>query len=299
VIDHSIFLKEMEMSKVWLLTGASRGLGRAIAETVLAAGDRLVAGARDPKTLNDLVIRYPETLRTVALDVQDPVAAEAAVQTVLNTWGRLDVLVNNAGFGHVVPFEQMSAEDFRGQIETNLFGVVNLTRAAVPVMRRQRSGHIFQVSSLGGRIGNPGLSAYQAAKWAVGGFTEVLAQELAPFGVHVTALEPGAMRTDWGGTAQKATPELGDYQASMGPFLELLGGIIGQETGDPSKVAKVILALAQHPAPPAHLLLGSDALHYSSLADAARAAAGERWKSVGAAVDFGTPGELPTFPEAG
>jgi NAD(P)-dependent dehydrogenase (short-subunit alcohol dehydrogenase family) len=210
----------------------------------------------------------------------------------------LDVLVNNAGYGHLVPFERMSAEDFRGQIETNLFGVVNLTRAVVPVMRRQRSGHIFEVSSLGGRIGNPGLSAYQAAKWAVGGLTEVLVQELAPFGVHVTALEPGAMRTDWGVTAQKATPDLGDYQASMGPFLELLDGIIGQETGDPSKVAKVILALARHPAPPAHLLLGSDALHYCSLADAARAADGERWKSMGAAADFGTPRELPALPEA-
>ena len=287
------------MTKVWLLTGASRGLGRAIAETVLAAGDRLVAGARDSRTLDDLAKRYPETLRTVALDVNDPVAAEAAVQTALDTWGRLDVVVNNAGFGHIVPFELMSAEAFREQIETNLFGVVNLTRAAVPVMRRQRSGHIFQVSSLGGRIGNPGLSAYQAAKWAVGGLTEVLVQELAPFGVHVTALEPGAMRTDWGGSAQGATPDLGeDYQASMGPFLDLLGGIIGQETGDPAKVAQVILALARHPAPPAHLLLGSDALHYCVFADAERAAAGGRWKAVSAAVDFGTPEALPPFPEA-
>jgi NAD(P)-dependent dehydrogenase (short-subunit alcohol dehydrogenase family) len=147
VIVHSIFLKEIEMTKVWLLTGASRGLGRAIAETVLAAGDCLVAGARDPRALNDLASRYPETLRTVALDVNDPAAAEVSVQVALDTWGRLDVLVNNAGYGHLAPFEQMSAEDFRGQIETNLFGVVNLTRATVPVMRRQRSGHIFQVSS--------------------------------------------------------------------------------------------------------------------------------------------------------
>ena len=287
------------MTKVWLLTGASRGLGRAIAETVLAAGERLVAGARDTGTLDDLVARYPQTLRTVALDVNDPAAAEAAVLAAVDTWGRLDVLVNNAGYGHLAPFERMSAKDFRGQIETNFFGVVNLTRAAVPVMRRQRSGHIFQVSSLGGRIGNPGLSAYQAAKWAVGGFTEVLVQELAPFGVHVTALEPGAMRTDWGTTAQGAAPDLGeDYQASMGPFLKLLDGIIGQETGDPSKIAKVILALARHPSPPAHLLLGSDALHYCGLADASRAAAGERWKSVSAAADFGTAAELPSLPEA-
>jgi NAD(P)-dependent dehydrogenase (short-subunit alcohol dehydrogenase family) len=181
----------MTMTRVWLLTGASRGLGRAIAETVLAAGDRLQAGARDPRTLADLAARYPETLRIATLDVTDPAAGEAAVQAALHAWGRVDVLVNNAGYGHLMPFEQMDAADFRDQVETNFFGVVNLTRAVVPVMRRQRSGHIFQVSSVGGRIGHPGLSAYQAAKWAVGGFSEVLAQELAPLGIRVTALEPG------------------------------------------------------------------------------------------------------------
>ena len=124
--------------------------------------------------------------------------------------------MNNAGYGHFIPFEQMAGEDFRAQVETNFFGVVNLTRAVVPVMRRQRSGHIFQVSSVGGRIGNPGLSAYQAAKWAVGGFTEVLAQELAPLGIRVTTLEPGGMRTHWGIAAQAATPEVWpDYRAAM------------------------------------------------------------------------------------
>jgi NAD(P)-dependent dehydrogenase (short-subunit alcohol dehydrogenase family) len=287
------------MTRVWLLTGASRGLGRAIAETILAAGDRLVAGARDPQTLDDLASRYPETLRVAALEVTDPGAGEAAVQIALDAWGRLDVLVNNAGYGHMMPFEQMGSEDFRAQMETNFFGVVNLTRAVVPVMRQQRSGHIFQVSSVGGRVGHPGLSAYQAAKWAVGGFTEVLAQELAPLGIRVTALEPGGMRTNWGTTAQAATPEVWpDYRAAMDPILGLLDSIIGKETGDPAKVAQVILALAGHPNPPAHLLLGSDAVHYCGLVEAARAAAGEAWKPVSLAVDFGTPEALPAFPEA-
>lgn len=287
------------MTRVWLLTGASRGLGRAIAETVLEAGDRLLAGARDPRTLDDLADRYPDTLRSVALDVNDPSAGEAAVQAALDAWGRLDVLVNNAGYGHLMPFEQMPAEDFRAQVETNFFGVVNLTRAAVPVMRRQRSGHIFQVSSLGGRVGHPGLSAYQAAKWAVGGFTEVLAQELAPLGVRVTTLEPGGMRTDWGTTAQSATPEVWpDYRAAMDPLQALLDSIIGREIGDPVRVAQVIMALAGHPNPPVHLLLGSDAVHYCGVVEAARSAAGERWKAVSLAVDFGACENLPVFPEA-
>jgi NAD(P)-dependent dehydrogenase (short-subunit alcohol dehydrogenase family) len=287
------------MNRVWLLTGASRGLGRAIAETVLAAGDRLLAGVRDPQTLADLADRYPETLRVATLEVTDPAAGEAAVAAALDAWGRLDVLVNNAGYGHIMPFEQMADADFRAQLETNFFGVVNLTRAVVPVMRRQRSGHIFQVSSVGGRIGNPGLSAYQAAKWAVGGFTEVLAQELAPLGIRVTALEPGGMRTQWGATAQGATPELWpEYRPAMEPIQALLAGIIGKETGDPAKVARVILALAGHPNPPVHLLLGSDAVHYCGLMDGARAAAGEHWKAVSLAVDFGAPEVLPALPEA-
>jgi NAD(P)-dependent dehydrogenase (short-subunit alcohol dehydrogenase family) len=289
----------MTMTRVWLLTGASRGLGRAIAETVLAAGNRLLAGARDPRDLADLATRYPETLRIATLDVTDPAAGEAAVQAALDAWGRLDVLVNNAGYGHLVPFEQMGDDDFRAQVETNFFGVVNLTRAAVPVMRRQRSGHIFQVSSVGGRIGHPGLSAYQAAKWAVGGFTEVLAQELAPLGIRVTALEPGGMRTNWGTIAKGATLEVWpDYRAAMDPVQALLDGIIGKETGDPAKVAQVILALAAHPNPPVHLLLGSDAVHYCGLVEAARGASGERWKPVSLAVDFGVPAVLPAFPEA-
>ena len=184
------------MSKVWLVTGAARGLGRSISEAVLKNGDRLVAAARDPQRLDDLVARYPDQVRAVALDVTDEAAAQRAVQLALDAFGGLDVLVNNAGYGHTVPFEQMSSEDFRAQLETNLFGVVNLTRAVLPVMRGQRSGHIFQVSSVGGRTSTPGLSAYQAAKWAVGGFSDVVAKEVSPLGIQICTLEPGGMRTD-------------------------------------------------------------------------------------------------------
>jgi NAD(P)-dependent dehydrogenase (short-subunit alcohol dehydrogenase family) len=291
-------IKEFEtMSKVWLITGSARGLGRALVEAALAAGEYVVASARDPRALAELAARYGEQVRAVALDVTDALAAAHAVQTALDAFGRLDVLVNNAGFGHFAPFEQTSAADFRAQIDTNFYGVVNVTRAALPVLRRQRSGHIFQVSSVGGRSSAAGLSAYQAAKWAVGGFTEVISQELAPFGVHVTALEPGGMKTDWGHEASRAIPPLlADYEPSVGKLLELLRHHVGNETSDPAKVAQLILRLAYHDHLPPHLLLGSDALHFCGEADDAREAHAARWRQVSASTDFAATGPEPALP---
>jgi NAD(P)-dependent dehydrogenase (short-subunit alcohol dehydrogenase family) len=186
------------MSKVWLVTGSASGLGRDIAEAVLASGDRLLATARDPERLNDLVERYVEQVSTASLDVSDEVAAKAAVAKAVDVFGRLDVLVNNAGYGDTAPFEQVSSERFRALIETNFFGVVSMTRAAIPIMRHQKSGCILQISSVGGRLATPGSASYHAAKWAVGGFTEAVALEVASFGVKICALEPGGMRTNWG-----------------------------------------------------------------------------------------------------
>ncbi|MCP2085885.1 UNVERIFIED_ORG: NAD(P)-dependent dehydrogenase (short-subunit alcohol dehydrogenase family) [Paraburkholderia sediminicola] len=287
------------MSKVWLVTGSARGLGRDIVETALRAGERVVATARDPRQLADLVTRYGEQVRAVALDVTDPAAARAAVQAAVDAFGRLDVVVNNAGFGHLAPFEQTTEDDFRAQIDTNFYGVVNVTRAALPVLRKQRSGHVIQISSVGGRVGIAGLSAYQAAKWAVGGFTEVISQELAPFGVHVTALEPGGMKTEWGTGAMGEAPELlPDYVPSVGAITDMLSQHIGQEAGDPAKVAQVVLKLAYHDSLPPHLLLGSDALHFAGEGDKARAAEAEAWRAVSAATDFAAPTPLPEFPGA-
>jgi NAD(P)-dependent dehydrogenase (short-subunit alcohol dehydrogenase family) len=285
------------MSKVWLVTGSARGLGREIVEAALHAGERVVATARDPRQLTELVTRYGEQVRAVALDVTDPGAARQAVQAAVDAFGRLDVVVNNAGFGHLAPFEQTTEDDFRAQIDTNFYGVVNVTRAALPVLRGQRAGHIIQISSVGGRVGIAGLSAYQAAKWAVGGFTEVISQELAPFGVHVTALEPGGMKTEWGNEASRVTPELlPDYVPSVGAVVDMLSQYLGNETSDPAKVAQVVLKLAYHDALPAHLLLGSDALHYAGEGDKARAAAGQAWRAVSVATDFSAPAPLPAFP---
>src|SRR6202045_2206090 len=178
------------MDKVWLVTGSASGLGRNIAEAVLESGDRLVATARDPRRLDDLVNKFGERVRAVSLDVADESAAQSAVQEATDTFGRLDVVVNNAGFGDIAPFEQLSAERFKAGMDTNFYGVVNVSRAAVPVMRKQRSRGILQISSVGGRLARLGSTPYHSAKWAVGGFTESPAQEEAPFGVKVCAPEP-------------------------------------------------------------------------------------------------------------
>ena len=208
------------MSKVWLVTGSASGLGRDIAEAVLRSGDRLLATARDPQRLNDLVERYGQQVSTAPLDVSDEAAAKAAVAKAVDVFGRLDVLVNNAGYGDTAPFEQVSSERFRALIETNFFGVVSMTRAAIPIMRQQKSGCILQISSVGGRLATPGSASYHAAKWAVGGFTEAVALEVASFGVKVCALEPGGMRTNWGNRAHADIPILlPEYEPTVGALV--------------------------------------------------------------------------------
>ena len=274
------------MSKVWLVTGSASGLGREIAEAVLGSGDRLLATARDPQRLNDLVERYGGQVSTACLDVSNEAAAKAAAAKAVDVFGRLDVLVNNAGYGDTAPFEQVSSERFRDLIETNFFGVVYMTRAAIPIMRQQRSGCILQISSVGGRLATPGNASYHAAKWAVGGFTEAVAQEVAPFGVRVCALEPGGMRTNWGNRAVADVPNLlPEYELSVGALLRTLAAYWGHETSDPAKVAQVILHLATKEQLPTHLLLGSDAVQYARAAEDKRESDAKEWQDVSCSTD--------------
>src|SRR3989442_11117560 len=203
------------MAEVWLITGSARGLGRAIAEAVLATGDKLIATARNPQQLSDLVERYGDNVRAVALDVTDERAAIAAVQLAVDVFGRLDVLVNNAGYGNLAAIEDTTVQDFRAQLETNLFGVVNLTKAAIPVMRRQGAGRILQFSSIGGRVGPLGRAAYAAAKWGIEGFSEVLAKEVGPLGIKVTIIEPGGFRTDFAGPSTKLKAGRPEYDSTV------------------------------------------------------------------------------------
>jgi NAD(P)-dependent dehydrogenase (short-subunit alcohol dehydrogenase family) len=283
------------MSKAWLVTGSASGLGRNIAEAVLASGDRLVATARDPRRLEDLVKKYGDQVRSAALDVVDESAAQAAVQMAVAAFGRLDVVVNNAGYGDIAPFEQLSSERFKAVVDTNFYGVVNVSRAAIPIMRKQKSGCILQISSVGGRLARPGSSPYHAAKWAVGGFTESLAQEVAPFGVKVCTLEPGGMRTNWGVRANQDTPDLlPDYEPSVGAVAKALKSYWGHENSDPVKVAQVVLHLAASDRLPAHLLIGSDAVRFAGEAEATRAADAAQWREISLSTDFDAPTALPS-----
>lgn len=289
----------MANRKTWLITGAASGLGRYITEAALAAGDNVVATARDPAKLDGLAQRFSGRLLAVAHDVRDASAAVAAVRAATTTFGRLDVLVNNAGYGDMRPFEQVSPADFTALFDTCFTGAVHVTRAALPVMRAQRSGKILQISSVGGRMGTAGSAAYHAAKWALGGFSEALAQETSPFGVQVCAIEPGSMRTGWGHRASSAQDEvLPDYQPSVGQLREMLAGHWGNENSDPAKVAQVIVQLASRDDLPSHLLLGSDAVEFSAQAEQARARDAQQWLPVSISTDASTRDAVPPVPVA-
>ncbi|TQF17359.1 SDR family NAD(P)-dependent oxidoreductase [Myxococcus llanfairpwllgwyngyllgogerychwyrndrobwllllantysiliogogogochensis] len=274
------------MSKVWLITGSSRGLGRDLAEAVLAVGHRLVATARKPEQLKDLVERYGDRVRAVALDVTDSAAARAAVAEATSAFGRLDVVVNNAGYANVAAIEDVDEADFREQFETNFFGMMHVTRAALPVLRAQKDGHIIQVSSIGGRRGSPGLASYQSAKWAMEGFSEVLAQEVAPLGIRVTIVEPGGMRTDWAGSSMNVGDISDAYKATVGAFSQHVRRGADGPRGDPIKAAKAILQIAYEKQPPLRLLLGSDAVFLAELVVQQRTAEDSRWKSLSVSTDI-------------
>lgn len=273
------------MPQVFFLTGSSRGLGRQIAEAVLAAGHQLVATARNTDHLADLVDRYGDQVITAALDVTEPAAAAAAVSAGIAAFGRIDVVVNNAGYANLASVEDISPEDFREQVDANLFGVVNVTKAALPVLRAQGGGHIIQVSSVGGRLATPGLSAYQAAKWAVGGFSEVLAREVGPLGIKVTVLEPGGMRTDWAGSSMRVPPVSEPYRSTVGAVAAMHTRGSDDSLGDPAKVAQVVLTVAEMAEPPLRLILGSEAYAYAMAAAKARAESDAAWHDLTVSTD--------------
>jgi NAD(P)-dependent dehydrogenase (short-subunit alcohol dehydrogenase family) len=196
--------------------------------------------ARNPERLQNLVDKYGDAVLVLRLDVTDYAAAARVVAHAEETFGRIDVVVNNAGYSDLGSFEDTTIDSFRTQIDTNFYGVVNVSKAAVPVLREQGNGHIFQVSSLSVRLAGAGLTAYQAAKWAVAGFSLGLAKEIAPFGVKVTVLEPGAMRTDWGGSSMTIPQPSGPYQPTIGAFAEALRAFSGHEPGNTRRVAQVV-----------------------------------------------------------
>jgi NAD(P)-dependent dehydrogenase (short-subunit alcohol dehydrogenase family) len=237
--------------------------------------------------LKALVDGYEDRARTFALDVTDADAAVAAVEFAVAEFGRIDVVVNNAGYANSAAFEETDPADFRAQIETNLFGVVNVTRAALPVLRAQRSGVFVQFSSIGGRVGGtPGLGSYQTAKFGVEGFSEVLANEVGAFGLKVIIVEPGGFRTDWMGPSMTMHEPGPDYRGALEFMHEMRRSFNGNEPGDPARAARIIIDVVQSPEPPRRLLLGSDAVELALANGAKRNEEALQWAAVSRSADF-------------
>jgi NAD(P)-dependent dehydrogenase (short-subunit alcohol dehydrogenase family) len=277
---------EISATKVWLITGSTRGLGRALAEAVLAAGHNLVATGRNPAQLKDLVARYGDQVRAIALDVTSEQAAASAVAETVKAFGHLDVVANNAGYGDVCPIEDTSMAEFRAQIETNLFGVIHVTKAALPIMREQGGGHILQFSSVGGRIGPIGRGAYAAAKFGVEGFSEVLSKEVGPLGVRVTIIEPGGFRTDFAGSSTAIRDGRPEYDATVGKIARFQRDFNGKQPGDPAKAAAAVLRITSLDNPPLRLILGKDAFQAIEQNDLARLNSDRQWKELSSSTDF-------------
>jgi NAD(P)-dependent dehydrogenase (short-subunit alcohol dehydrogenase family) len=245
------------MSKVWFITGTSTGLGRALAETVIARGDKLVATVRKKGTNSDLVSQAPDRVKIVTLDVTNSVQIQSSIQAAKEAFGRIDVLVNNAGYGLFGAVEEISEQQIRDQIETNLLGSILATKAVLPIMREQHSGHIIQISSSGGQLAGPGLSIYHASKWGIEGFCEALAEEVATFGIKVTIAEPGGIRTDWAGRSMVHGEFMDTYaNTPVGQMRQLHAQLT--PAGDPQKMANAIITLTNLEAAPLRLALGSD-----------------------------------------
>jgi NAD(P)-dependent dehydrogenase (short-subunit alcohol dehydrogenase family) len=247
--------------KVWLITGCSTGFGRALAEAVLKKGDYLLATAREPEQLRALIDYYPKTAKAARLDVTRSQEIQAAVDAAIETFGRIDVLVNNAGYGLIGALEEVSDIDLHQFFETNFFGALRLMQAVLPLMRQQGSGHIVNMSSTAGLVGFGGSSLYCGAKFALEGTSEALAKEVEPFGVKITLIEPGAFRTDFNGRSLAATEHSIDAYASVsGVSLQWFKEMDGKQPGNPAKAAQAIIQAVESPHPPMRLALGTDAI---------------------------------------
>jgi NAD(P)-dependent dehydrogenase (short-subunit alcohol dehydrogenase family) len=266
--------------RVWLITGCSAGFGREIALAALAAGDRVLATARRPETLADLQERGGDRLRTAALDVTDAGQIDAAVKTALEAFGRIDVVVNNAGSGSVGAVEELGMDELRALMEVMFFGAVAVTKAALPHLRAQGSGTIVQISSMGGQLSMPGFGAYSAAKFALEGISEALAAEVAPFGVQVLIVEPGAFRTEFGGGRMHRSRTIDAYAVSTAGTREAVENMDGTQPGDPAKAAAAIVRAAGRDDAPLHLALGADAVEAIRAQHEALAADLAAWEEV-------------------
>ncbi|GAA1952902.1 SDR family NAD(P)-dependent oxidoreductase [Kitasatospora viridis] len=280
--------------QTWFITGSSRGFGRSLAVAALEAGDQVAATARRPEQLADLVEKFGDRVVPLALDVTDPAAVAAALGAARERFGRLDVVVNNAGYANVAPVETAPEDDFRRQFETNFWGVYNVSKAALPLLREQGGGTVVQFSSVGGRVGGtPGLGSYQAAKFAIDGLTRVLATETAPFGIRYLVVEPSGFATDWAGSSMEVQDIPAEYQETVGAFLGLAHA--GRSAGDPDRAAGILVRVVKREQLPSHLLLGVNAARMALEHTRRQGAEAEAWQAVSESADFGAeyPVELP------
>src|SRR5580658_7665386 len=263
--------------KVWFITGASRGFGRVWAEAALARGDRVAATARDVKTLQPLIDRYGALVATIALDVTDRAAIVAAVAEAIRRFGRIDVAINNAGYGLFGAIAEVSEAEARAQLETNLFGALWVTQAVLPQMREQGSGHIIQVSSIGGVNAFPTVGLYHASKWGLEGFSQSLAAEVAGFGIKVTIVEPGGFATEWGGPSAKRAAQIPVYDGARAAIAAFRSSSI---PGDPNATGPAILKLVDATDPPLRIFLGTSGLPMTRAEYARRIETWEKWNDV-------------------
>jgi NAD(P)-dependent dehydrogenase (short-subunit alcohol dehydrogenase family) len=259
-------------SRTWFITGTSRGFGREWAVAALARGDRVVGTARNPGTLEDLTEQYPDTFLALPLDVTDRAAAFSAVKQAHDHFSELDIVVNNAGYGHFGMIEEINEQEARDQIETNLFGALWVTQAALPYLREQGRGHFLQVSSIGGITAFQGVGMYHASKWALEGFSQALSLEVKDFGIHVTLIEPGGFSTDWSGDSAKHSVELDPYKPVWEARRRTLAG---RPAGDPTASAAAVLKVVDADPPPLRCFFGSAVLE---LAEADYAGRLENWR---------------------
>jgi NAD(P)-dependent dehydrogenase (short-subunit alcohol dehydrogenase family) len=278
------------MQQTWFITGSSRGLGRALARAALDAGDLVVATARRPEQLADLTERYGDRVLPLALDVTDADAVQAAVDAGAERFGRLDVVVNNAGYANIAPIETGDEADFRTQFETNFWGVYHVSKAVIPVMRAQGGGTVVQVSSVGGRVGgSPGIASYQAAKFAVDGFSRVLAVETAPFGVAVMVVEPSGFATDWAGSSMTIYDIPADYDTTIGAMHRRVRANPAGPAGDPERAAEIIVQVVKRRYPPSHLLLGTNAVEMALDYSRRQITEASAWEKVSRSADYTEP----------
>jgi len=263
--------------KVWFITGTSKGFGRVWAEAALARGDRVAASARDTKTLAPLVERYGSQVAALKLDVTDKAEVDVAISEAHARFGRLDVVVNNAGYGLFGTIEEVNEAEARAQLETNLFGALWVTQAALPIMRAQGSGHIIQVSSIGGVNAFPTVGLYHASKWGLEGFSQSLAAEVAGFGIKVTIIEPGGYATEWGGASAKRATEMPAYDGARAAIAAFRSNNV---RGDPDATGPAILNIVDAEDPPLRIFFGSGGLPMTRAEYARRIALWEKWNGV-------------------